>query len=60
MLKESNKLTPVYASKGLEGIEWPNCGKFDWKTFQIFNNRSHSVDEITDIVESYDYLIALM
>ena len=51
-------MTAVYAAKGLEGVEWPNCGKFDWKTFHIFNNRLHSADDITDVSESYDYLFA--
>jgi len=44
MLKDKEKLTAIVTSKGIEGAEWPNCGKYDWKTFHMWNSHLHTPD----------------
>jgi WD40 repeat protein len=44
LLREKEQLVAVFGGKGLQEVEWPECGKFDWKNFHIWNNRLHTVD----------------
>jgi hypothetical protein len=60
LLKDKEKLTAIYTAKGIREANWPTCGKFDWKNFNVWNNRLHMPEDITDIKESKDYLLACM
>lgn len=60
MQKKGEEMTAVFGSKTIKDAEWPEVGKFDWRNSNIFQDHSHTIDEIRDIKSTQNYQLVVM